>query len=224
MKLSYAAEQSLKISLALNKGDCGGSYLESTLLMSSLLSALASHCWPGKARDRTRFIELWARYGSSDASLVSVPLLSQWLRYQTRTAEAESLESLRHDCFGPGNSSKILTGPDVDLPEQEVTKVCPSLDVADVRKHTYPALFYMHVRSSLAHEYAIRGSASAWTMTTTTAGISYMNLAVPGSGTKREIYYAADWLADLIRDVATNVDRLSIPLSTPATWWIEGGS
>jgi hypothetical protein len=64
--------------LALEK--CGGSYPDAILILSSVISGIASHLWPGKDRiDNVRFVELWAR--GADPCLapnkVSILLLAQ---------------------------------------------------------------------------------------------------------------------------------------------------
>jgi hypothetical protein len=49
----------VRISLAkrLNPGGCGGSYGDAMLVLSALLSGRAADLWPGKGKDRRRFVE-----------------------------------------------------------------------------------------------------------------------------------------------------------------------
>ncbi len=48
-----------RIALAerLNEGECGGSYGDAMLVLSALLSGRAADLWPGKGKDRRRFVE-----------------------------------------------------------------------------------------------------------------------------------------------------------------------
>lgn len=219
MKISEAVEQAVDLCFKLDNGECGGTYLESALLMSSLISAIAAECWPGKNIDRKRFIELWARHSRNGANLISLPRLAQHLRQQARDPEAEKLKDLRSSSFQ--NSSQILTGPEVDIPEAAVASAVPSLVVKEIRAHAYAAMFYTHVRSALAHEYAMRVGAAPWTLSSDKDNVSYLN-SVTGGKTSREIHFPMKWLAQLVKDLASAVDQLSRPLLKPTTWWIDG--
>jgi hypothetical protein len=40
----------------LNEGECGGHYGDAMLILSAVLSGLAADQWPGKWKDRRRFV------------------------------------------------------------------------------------------------------------------------------------------------------------------------
>lgn len=217
--ISEAVDQATALCLRLDDGECGGSYLESALLMSALISAIASECWPGKKIDRKRFIELWARHSKNGGNMISIPSLAQALRRQGRDQEAQKLETLKSAIFQ--NQSQILTGPEVDLSEPDVAAALSSLSGKEIRGHCYAAIFYTYVRSALAHEYAIRTGASAWTMSSDKENVSYLN-TVADSITTREIHFPIRWLSRLVKDLASAVDKLSLPIAKSTSWWIEG--
>src|SRR5690349_20693369 len=102
----------MAVAIALDRRECGGSYAEACMIVAAVISGLAADLWPGDRIDRKRFAELWARYGSGTATAlhVSVPLLTQWLRSERRTAVAEAIESSRPEMLGAGHFSRILVG------------------------------------------------------------------------------------------------------------------
>jgi hypothetical protein len=220
-------EQKIRVAQALNGGECGGSYAEACIIVSAVLSGIASDLWPGEGLDRRRFVELWARYADPGMSpnLVSVPLLIRWLREQGRSSEAQSIEAARPHTFGPGYSDRVLTEADVDMAETEVASLCSSLTLAEIRRNSYGAVFYGHVRSALVHEYHFRDSAAGWPMTERAAWVSYVNRLDPGFGSLRQIHYHMEPLAELVRSVAFNVAPVvdKRPLPEPAQWWVFGG-
>lgn len=60
MGLEQFVERPLAVAAALEQGACGGSYAEACVLVSSLISAVASFVWPGQRMDRKRFVEACA--------------------------------------------------------------------------------------------------------------------------------------------------------------------
>lgn len=97
-------ERKLNVAIALNAGQCNGSYQEATLLLSGIVSGLAADIWCGKGIDRRRFVEIWVQY--ADASLnparISIPLLVGDLDRRRRTPEAEALRKSRPVAYAPG--------------------------------------------------------------------------------------------------------------------------
>ena len=224
MPLASWVERPLAVASALNRGECGGTYLEASLIISGALSAIASFAWPGKGKDRRRIVEAWVNYsGRADAKRISVPLLRVYLLTNNRQAEAEALARARPDAFGPGQGCRVLTGDDVDLVEDEVAGLCPLLERKKIREHAYATLFYEHVRCGLVQEGELGESATTFPMTTRDSGVSYGNWI----DRPRTIHFAVPWLIDLSRDVAAGVDAAIAgaapdPIAQPPLWWTSG--
>jgi hypothetical protein len=205
-----------EIAIALHKGVAGGGYAEAAILLSSAITALASEIWPGKAQDRTRFIELLVRMSPPTPSLatISVPLLMQHLK-TSNPAVARQLEIKLLD-FG---SSLVVTGLDVDRLEADLAAIVPTIPLKVMRKHSYACLIYEELRSSYAHDYRPGEKADSWPMTILpNQAISYVNKM-----TERRIHFHIDWLAGITIEIAKQVDSISakLPLPCPLTWWIS---
>jgi hypothetical protein len=244
--MSFASfiERPLGVARALDQGECGGSYAEACMIISGVISAMASYVWPGEQIDRKRFVELWVRFsGGSNTTRVSLPLLIQALMKDRRLSEAETLRRSRHQMFGPGYGCRVVAGEEVDGNENELISSCPALHLATLRRYAYPTVFYEHVRSKLVHEYGLGpdGKATPWPMTRRNdVGISYSNQLVkaeervvetedglelvPRHYSVRRIHFHTPWLLELTTAMAANADRqLSVtpaPIHRPAEWWL----
>ncbi len=225
MSLSRFADRRLQIVSRLAQGEAGGGHVEACILAGATLSGLAAYAWPGKIGDHNRFAEAWVQFAEPALSSVrvSLPLLIDHLRKKGDLEEARILERQRVGMFGPGYSCRVVTGEDVDLTEQEVRSLCPSVKTAELRKFSYPSVFYSEVRSSAVHEYQFSDRATNWPMTTRDAGVSYSNLLVDGR-TERQIYFHIPWLISVISSIANNMDRAPVQgsLPVPSSWWREG--
>ncbi len=215
--------------IALAEGQCGGSYSDSFTLLASLLSRIAAEIWPGDGIDRRRFIELWTCYSDHELqpNLISVPLLTQSLRAEERESDAKLLEAVRPEMLGLTHSTRVLRGSDVDMEESEVATRSPTIPRREVRAHSYPAVFYKHVRSNLAHEFKLSNDAASHFATRLTANVSYVNRYDPESPvlSRRQIHFHIGWLTEIARSTARNtaslIDNYEV-LRPPITWWIEG--
>ena len=213
------------IAAALSRGEAGGTYSESTILVCAALSALSAEVWPGRGIDRRRFVELLVRIGSSTTILtsVSVPLLAQYLSVAGDHANSTILMKALLS-FSP---TRVVAGPQVDKAEVEVASLCPSLDRKIIRDHSYACLLCEEVRSSYAHEYRPGSRAASWPMAQYVGqAVSYVNRLLK-SGTPetgRFIHFHIEWLRQMAVDLAANIDALAptIPRSVPAAWWIDG--
>lgn len=214
-----------EIAAALSRGEVGGTYSESTILVCAALSALSAEVWPGRGIDQKRFVELLVRIGPSTISLtsISVPLLSDHL---TATGDHANSAVLKEALlsFSP---TRIVTGLDVDKVEAEVLTLCPSLDLKIIRRHSYACLLYEEVRSSYAHEYRPGDRADSWAMTQYAGqAVSYVNRLlrpqIPETG--RFIHFHIEWLRQMAINLAVSIDALTttIPRSFPTAWWIDG--
>lgn len=214
-----------EIAEALSRGEAGGTYSESTILVCAALSALSAEIWPGRGIDRKRFVELLVRLGASTtiSRSISVPLLVQHLAVTGDQANAAALTKALL-AFSP---TRIVTGPEVDRAEAEVLALCPSLDLKAIREHSYACLLYEEVRCSYAHEYRPGNRADSWAMTQYIGqAVSYVNrLLEPGTPrTGRFIHFHIEWLSQMAVNLAGSVDNLAstIPRPVSAAWWIDG--
>lgn len=194
-------ERKIATAVKLNDGECGGSYSDACVLLSTLISGMAAELWPGRDKDKARFVEVWVRYSSPSvkATMISVPILQRFLRKRSRRTETSTLERMRPEAFGPGEWTRVLAGPDVDATEAEVKMWCPALDVTELREHSYPSIFYKNVRSNLVHEHRLSPEAASVPMTRRAAGVSYVNRADSDEplSARRLIHFHFDWLAQV---------------------------
>ena len=195
-----------------------------------MLSGIASELWPGKGIDKRRFVQSWVQFSEPNLSpnLISVPLLAQQLRDDGKASEAQTIENARPEMFGFGNQTVILNGKDVDASELEIVKWVPVLELSFIRRFSYPAVFYEHVRSSLFHEWKLSPKTTGIPMTSFPAGVSYVNRLDTANMaiSRRVIHFHMEWLADVVRSIAANSANLITSgktLSLPTIWWIEGG-
>jgi len=234
MALEAFVERPLRVANNLAKGGCEGDYVDACLLVSGLVSAIASFVWPGTQGDRKRFIEACVRFSEKtcDATKISVPLLRISLVEEKRFDEVRALEGARPQFFGPGYGARVLQGHEVDSDETDLRTEFPKMDLPMLRQHAYPTVFYEQVRCKLVHEGELDGKAARYPMTTLDgARISYVNrtVAVMGGGEvsepqrDRRIFFHMTWLTDLVRTMARNADAelAKGPISKPARWWVE---
>ena len=113
------------IALSLASGNSGAGYGDAVILLCAAISAFAAEMWPGRGIDRGRFIEALVRVPQSAPSLetVSVPLLVQYLRAHSFSAEA----GLIAQALLPIEPSRVITGADVDKGDSDLLARCPSI-------------------------------------------------------------------------------------------------
>jgi hypothetical protein len=219
----------IEAALMLGNGQCNGDYSDACVLLSALLSGIAAELWPGKDHiDGKRFVELWVRYGDPtlDPVLISVPFVRQHLRKLGRSDDVHAIDEARPQMFGLGHSSRILLGSDVDMNEAALLTIT-SLKASDIRRYSYPVLFYKHVRSNLAHEYKLSEDAVSHFLTRREANVSYNNRVDTSEAemTRRLIHFHLEWIAKIVRSIASNVADLVDAYKTvprPDPWWING--
>jgi hypothetical protein len=222
-------ERKVGTALMLDEGQCNGSYSDACVLFSAVLSGIAAELWPGDGFDRRRFVELWIRFADPHLapSLISIPLLRRSFRDAGRTLEVTALEEARREMFGPGNSCLVLVGDNVDMTEGELVTVLPKANRKELRAYSYPALFYKHIRSNLVHEYKLSEDAASHFATRLQANVSYVN-RVDSAGmelSRRLIHFHIEWLANIVRSIASNVAPLIDNYETlpqPPNWWVSG--
>jgi hypothetical protein len=207
---------------ALAKGNLEGTYADACLIASSVISGLASLLWPGDKIDRKRFVQVWQECSltSPGTNLISVPILIGHLEQDGNHAAAESLRTSNPSAFNFGNSCRVLTSADVDLGEDSIQALCPSLTMKDIRDQSYANIFYRYVRSAYVHEYQIADYADAYPMARPSSGISYVNLTV---SPYRRIHFETLWIINLLKLIATTFEAelLSPPIKRPPKWWLD---
>jgi hypothetical protein len=217
MPLSPFANRITSVASALAGGAVGGTYVEASLLLSAAISGMAAALWPGISRDRCRFVEAWVSFADSrlNPARISQPLLRQYLLSEGRAQEADAIEKLRPVV----QRGRVVTGEEVDLDEAEVKAALPALQLEEIRRHSYPAIFYKQVRSPVVHEYEIGDKATRWPMSQRAQTVSYEN-----QGSTRRIHFHVPWLVGIARSVAQSVDSQysSLPIADVASWWVEG--
>ena len=215
-----------KIALAkrLNEGECGGYYGDGILILSALLSGFAADLWPGKGKDRKRFVKTWARYADPtlNPNLISVPLLIASLQEEGEHDLEQKVRNTHPKAFPPWKMDfLVVIGEDVDKTEDELIALDSRLATKQLRKFSYGSVFYEHLRSGYTHEYHTTDYARPFPMATETVSISYVNMSEVGH---RLIYFHFAWVAELVESVVKSAPILSPEqnLSDPHLWWIEG--
>lgn len=218
-----------RITLAkrLNRGGCGGSYGDAMLVLPALLSGRAADLWPGKGKDRRRFVEAWSTRSDPGLTpnLISVPLLLADLKDANERDLMEKVRGTNLEALAPHNDSLVLTGEQVDLPEEELEALDTRLTAKRLRRFSYASIFYEHVRSGYTHEYHTTDAASPFPQAREPAPVSYVNmLRRSDRSTYRRIHFDVAWVAEVVKSVSDSfvASDLERPVADPLTWWIDG--
>jgi hypothetical protein len=217
------SERVLNVAERLSLGEAEGTVLETYLLMSGLASSIASFVWPQSLNgDRKRFVEAWVQMAdpSLRPALISLPLLYASLRAQRKHTEADAL--LKEKPELRPSSMLVLRSRDVDLEEAKVMAICSGLTRKEVRRHSYPVVFYEHVRCRLVHEYEFGDTASPWAIAIGVTEVSYVNVEASGGTRSRRIHFDVSWLRRLLSSMASAAAARPIPSPQPNTWWVDG--
>jgi len=156
-KIEEWVERKLETAERLGRGEAGGGYPEACLVISAVLSGIASDLWPGKRIDQRRFVEMWVRYAPDDlgANLISLPALIKTLEGRDQIKSASTLRATCPETLGIGYEFIVARGEQVDLTAEGVLRLCPELETKLVREHAYSSLFYDQVRCMYSHEYKL---------------------------------------------------------------------
>jgi hypothetical protein len=109
------------VALRLASGECGGSCVEGSIILCAAISALAAEVWPGKHKDKVRFVEVLTQdFAPNDLNTtrISVPLFVWYLERESRKSEAVILRKSFLGSLGPGRQN--VSGDDVDKSEGEI--------------------------------------------------------------------------------------------------------
>ncbi|MET0069963.1 MAG: hypothetical protein ABW096_07955 [Candidatus Thiodiazotropha sp.] len=218
--LTEWSEKKISIAQNLNDGKCGGSYAEAVIILCSVLSGIAADLWPGKFKDRVRFVELLISYAekSLDVKKISIPLLIGELRDSGYKEESEILFKE----FMPSCKTLVITGDDVDKSIKDIISICPSLPIKLVKENCYAHILYKEVRSGYVHEYMPGERSDSWGMGSVRSKdkISYSNR---GDKPDRLIYYSVNWLVMLVRSVVKTIEDSSASPDDGSfdDWWLK---
>lgn len=213
---------------ALAKGSYGGSYSDGILILSSVISGIAAHLWPGRdGIDRVRFVELWVRHAepSLRPNHVSVLLLAQQLASEGDTLASVSVRSLARGVDVPPGwmDQAILTGEEIDCPEDDVIVQVPSLSRACIRRYTYGDLFYRCFRSGYVHRYSNDPIVDHCPMSSVDGNVIYTTSLDDRSCDTyvRRVYFSPSWLAAIARSIVLAAELVfdQRPLLKPPRWW-----
>jgi len=216
------------VSLRLAAGECGGSYGDAILIVSSAVSALAADLYPGTGIDRKRFAEVWNQYADPVLKPVriSVPLLAQCLHTSNDLTNLASLRNMRPNVIYLAPvmvDSSVLDAEISDSTESDVRAACPTLAAKELRKFSYPNLFYSEIRSGFVHEGDTTSSGSSHPQPggSGTADISYVNRI---DAPYRRIHFSVKWLGRVAESIAsgtaTAIYQPRQPV--PRVWWLDG--
>jgi len=213
-----------EVAARLARGEAGGGYAESVIVVCAALSALSAELWVGRRIDRVRFIEMLVQCGphANDCKTVSIPLLVRHLNTSSRNSDALKIQQ----AFSLPSGARVITGPEIDKSEKDVLSVCPQLDLKEIRGFSYASILYSEIRSSYAHEYRPGDQADSWPMTMAPdQRVSYINRMTDAQEMIRLVHIHIEWVAQLAIDLASAVDRLAntLPLPKPQDWWADGG-
>jgi hypothetical protein len=219
-------EQKIKTAQAITAGCCQCTYVEGSLILCSIISAMSAIAWPGDKIDKKRFVEIIISFPNDppriDPTKVSAPLLVQ---------DGKACNST----LGISDKSLYLTEAN-DLNEKNVMKSCPGLRLSEIRKYSYAHLLYEQIRCGFVHQYRPGDKASDHDSLRQIAkipesDISYLN-KIKDNKTYRVIYFPLKWIVCVAEGVARGLDvELSkkgkmpfdnLCLGDPTPWWIEG--
>ncbi len=154
-------------------------------------------------------------------SRISIPLLIQNLD-EEKNSSANVLRSV----LNPYDSTRVITGGEIDKSETDILHVATNLSVKKLRHFSYANLLYTELRSWLVHEYRLSDMASTFPMSSKGKDVSYVNNLNPTTMTTyRSIYFEYDWLEKVVGTLHTSTSSIWQKASTlePDNWWIDGG-
>lgn len=161
------------------------SYEDVVLILTAVISACAAWRWPGKGKDRERFIRLLTEYSLPDhhADWVCIPAL-------INDCILQESETPYHN-----NDTAIFTDEEVDLSPMDARAKYAALTEDQLRKHNYASLLYKYLRCGYAHEYIPHGTITHVPATQRAARISYIGrLGTDSDKITRMICFHPDYL------------------------------
>jgi hypothetical protein len=217
--LSEWSNSKIDIALKLSKGGSGGTYAEAVIILCSVISGISADIWPGKNRDKKRFVELLVNYSNDSLKVknISIPLLIASLEEKGLTAESDQI----FNEIMPKSKTLVITGEDVDKSEDYLLDLYPEIDREIVKRNSYANILYEELRSAYVHEYMPGARSDSFAMASNNANgqVSYINRA---DKPHRLIYFNVSWLCELINSIVANLEKKDvIPVFTDySEWWL----
>lgn len=185
-----------------------GHYDAQMLIAGSILNALAAEVWPGRYKDRQRFVQLLATYANPalGTKAISIPLLKRFLMAKGWSAQAHAVETHWPDTV----SSGCMRGIGRDAEECELMAACANVPIAFLRRFSYANVLYDEVQLG-----RVRTPAFSHDIPGTEVGYTRM-----AGDSQWAICFGIDWL----RAVVTSTEELSRAVKaerTFATWWLS---
>jgi len=178
------------------------------LIVGSIIGALAAELWPGKYKDRQRFVELLVAYVDPvfGTKTISVPLLKAFLLEKGWVPEAKALG----ERWCESDECDFMLGIERDADEFEITTICPNVPRSFIRQFSYANLLYDEVQ--LGRECA-HGR---------TKGIPPNEVGYTRRPETRRwsIYFGSDWLRALVVS-AEELSRVARVEKSFARWWLS---
>jgi len=184
-------------------------YADKVLIISAVLSACASHCWPGQRIDQKRFIELLVKHSPDDyhTSWISVPsLLNTALINESETPYGKA-----------GNETRIYCDDEIDLSLQSAIIKYPQVSLKNLKQHSYAYLIYERLRNGYSHEYWHGDSITHVPASVREARLSYIG-RLSGAIINRMISFHLDYLITLADYHISILPQESC--QPPSCWWI----
>jgi hypothetical protein len=220
---------------ALARGECDGRYEDAILILSSVVSTFAAHFWPAVSKDAPkkrrvldskRFIECWVTYSEPAGKKISVPLLAEALYLGGYNRFLNGLRRLRPELlnnFPEKFDGFVFWGDTADASESEIIECCPGIALTEVRRWSYPAVFYREVRSGYVHELYPTERASRYPSASGRLGaaVTYLNSI---DRPFRRIHFDIEWLCTVIEAMAHTAyaDWKRNGSRCALRWWIDG--
>lgn len=210
-------------------------YGDAVLILTAVVSALASQCWPGRDKgfDRRRFTQLLVNH-APETRTISVPLLMKHFESAGKPDLAEELS--QHLYKRLPSPAAIPLGHVVDLSEKDVEKLLKVKSFRfDIRNHSYVNLLYKELRCSYSHEFKPGDKAEVHRPTRLYLEpcVSYQpnsyfspdSSEIPLAPSSYQIHFDLPWIGEVLRKCADAVDKAAkrLPRKPPKGWWIDGG-
>ena len=197
--------------------DCGGTYGDVTLIFNSIMSGMATECWPGKEIDRKRFIEILVLVVNETAN-ISIP---RFLEYLDSEGKISDKNKIKEQFMAGIMDCQVIHGKEVDSPESMILPFLPpDFKLKHLRQYSYASILYSEIRCGYSHEAKPGKQAASRLMSIIKAdGVSYETI-----GGQRLVYFNLEWLADILIRCAEHLDNNedNLPLNRPSNWWAEG--
>ena len=179
---------------------------DAEILLSCATSALAALMWPGRKKDKHRFVQFLIDFAPSERAIkrISIPVLIAKMKAAGQTANADKLRTQ----FYPQSRQEILYADRVDQNEVEVLKVTEGLETWRVRESSYAGIIYSDLRSGLVHEYQLAPFMVGFSYSSQTDTPSYFNMPdEPDHVRVKQLATQNALDEDIVRDTLSKSER-----------------